>query len=339
MAFVVIPAATTQPNKPVDTYLLTTMVDNDNWLKALLESHNHDGTATTLVPVGPNALRNGGFEQGTTGWTLSAYTGGTLATNATNEAEGAACLGITSTVLANGGGVALSDEYVPVRGGAAYSLVGGVKASAAGVSARMEIVWYDDAKAPISATTVYDTASAPTSYQAEGHGGTVAAPSTAKFKRVRLTGGVPTVGASVGTVYFDGVLLTHVPLRAVAGSSTFTPWKVASPVSQTTAVFTEILNAKIVLSGVYRITWSATFVAGNPTSRVRIYKNGVAFGVEHSFNNSGTYNASEDLEFAAGDTIQFFSKSDVGGEVAFTRPLFGTAVPAMGAYDYYLGLR
>lgn len=229
--------AATDADSPVDQALVQGLRDDTvhlrEWLGAsytagAVQDHDHDGVNSALVPVGPNALRNGSFESGTTGWTLSAYTGGTLVTNAANETDGAACLAITSTVLANGGGVALSDEYIPCLGGHPVTARWSWKGSVASISARVEVVWYDDTKTLISATQLGNTTSAPTTATTMEEVAT--APATAKFYKVRLTGGVPATGAATGTVYFDGIyagalrgLVTAAATATTSGTSkTFT---------------------------------------------------------------------------------------------------------------------
>lgn len=218
-AWVTLTDAATDADSPVDQALVQGIRDDTvhlrEWLGAsytagAVQDHNHDGVNSALVPVGPNALRNGSFESGTDGWTLTAYTGGTVAQNAA-DMDGNFSLGITSTVLANGGGTALSNEYVACSGGRALDVSGMLYASAAGVSARLEVVWYDAAKALISATNVYDIASAPVAAAVVRK--VVDIPATARFYKIRCTGGVPATGTSVGTVYFDGILVSFYSQR------------------------------------------------------------------------------------------------------------------------------
>lgn len=200
------------PDSPVDTALMTALRDNDIHLRDVLfgsytagvqMDHNHDGVNSAMVEVGPNALRNGSFEAGTASWTTSAYTGGTVATNTANDMDGATALAITSTVLANGGGEATSDAYNNCAGGLTYGFRLSYKASVANVSSKAEVLWYDDAQAPISTSTIYTSTNTPTT--ATSVSTAIAAPATARYYRVKLTGGIPATGASTGTVYFDAV--------------------------------------------------------------------------------------------------------------------------------------
>lgn len=203
------------PDSPIDTALMTSIRDNliflKEWIGAsyaatAVQDHNHDGVNSALVPIGPNYLRNGSFEDGTAGWTSTAYTGGTVATNAANNMDGATALAITSTVLANGGGDVASDGFTAITGGVQRAITGAVKASVVNVSSKVEALWYDAAKALISATTVYSSASTPTAQWQIGD--TVSAPATARFMKIKLTGGVPATGTAVGTIYFDGFVGT-----------------------------------------------------------------------------------------------------------------------------------
>lgn len=170
------------------------------------QDHNHDGSNSALIPVGANYLRNGSFENaGTAGWTITQYSGGTVETNTANAMDGNTALAFTSTVAANGGGDAVSNEYVTVTGGNFYPLSGVIKASVAGMYNKAELIWYDGAKAQISASTIYNSTNTPKS--ATPFTAAVLAPTLARFVRVKITGGVPNASSTTGTVYFDGLTL------------------------------------------------------------------------------------------------------------------------------------
>ncbi|HQS59960.1 MAG: hypothetical protein B7Y56_03385 [Gallionellales bacterium 35-53-114] len=201
------------PDSPIDAALMQAIRDGlvhlREWIGAgyvagAVQDHNHDGVNSAPIPIGANSLRNGSFEgNSTAGWTLTPYTGGSLAASAAVYMHGIYSLAITSTILANGGGGALTDEYEEVTGGGAYTLKGSLKASIAGVSCKVEIIWYDDAQAQISAYSVYSSISTPTTQV--DFDTTFFAPATAKYKRLNLVGGVPASGSAVGTIYFDGL--------------------------------------------------------------------------------------------------------------------------------------
>lgn len=177
-----------------------------NYIAGAVQDHDHDGVNSALVPVGSNYLRNGSFESGTTGWTITPYTGGSSAISTASQFDGEQSLELTSTVLANGGAQATSDEFLPVSGGEVRALNLSLIASASGVSSKVEAVWYDKDQAQISTSTLLSHTSTPTSWTRERLG--CVAPAAARYMRLRFTGGVPAVGSSAGTVRFDGISLT-----------------------------------------------------------------------------------------------------------------------------------
>ena len=200
-------------DSPIDTVLMTSLRDSlinlrewlgANYVAGAVQNHNHDGANSALVRIGANSLRNGSFESGTESWTTTQYTGGTIAVNTANHMDGANALAITSTILANGGGDVISTEYEACAGGELYALRGSVKSSVANVSCRVEIIWYDNAQAQISASTLFsslNTATTKTNIDTS-----IVSPATARYKRLKLIGGVPALGSAVGTIYFDGLV-------------------------------------------------------------------------------------------------------------------------------------
>ena len=167
------------------------------------QNHSHNGVDSALVAIGPNWLRNGSFEDNLTNWTSTAYTGGSIATTTSNETEGATGVSITSTVAANGGGNLLSDEYIPVIAGQTRQFMHTIKASGATVPIKSQVIWYDDAKAQISASDIINVTTSPTTDRLVVR--RIAAPATAKFMRVKLE--LPTSAGGTGTIYFDGVIV------------------------------------------------------------------------------------------------------------------------------------
>lgn len=204
----------TDPDSPIDAALITGLRDDlehlKEWIGAsytagAVQNHNHDGSNSASIEIGPNWLRNGGFSNGTTGWTATAYTGGTVATASSNETEGAAGAVITSTVAANGGGKLESNEFIPVVAGQTRQFMMTIKASGATVPIKAEVLWFDDAQASISNSTIVSvTTTSPTTDRLVVR--RIAAPSTAKYCKVRLE--LPTGAGGTGSVYFDGVIVT-----------------------------------------------------------------------------------------------------------------------------------
>ena len=227
-----IPDAQIASGKPIDQTLLTEVRDNQvnvqEWLGygyTPSQAHVHDGVDSALIEVGPNMLRNGSFESGSTSWTLTANTGGTNAVGAAGAMHGANCLAITSTVLANGGGSALSNQFMPVAIGKNYTLTALFKGSVANISGQIEFVWYNAAQAQVSLSTT-QIAALPT--VATLYAITATPPATAVYVKCRVYGGVPGVGAGVGTVYIDDVRLNLASamlkrtVYATAGTYTWT---------------------------------------------------------------------------------------------------------------------
>lgn len=210
--FTAIADAAVDPDSPITTSLITALRDNAThlreWLGAAytagaVQDHDHDGANSALIEVGPNLVRNGSHESGSAAWTFSPYTGGTIAvaSGSTNR-HGQKALAITSTVLANGGGDAIANYYIPVGQGDTILFRGWIWATVANVSAKVQAIWYDDAKAQISVTDSQALTNTPTA--ATLYRDAIAVPANAKFMRLRLIGGNPATGTATGTVYFDG---------------------------------------------------------------------------------------------------------------------------------------
>jgi hypothetical protein len=200
-------------DSPIDTTLLTQFRDDIIFLKEWLghsyvggavQDHNHDGTNSAAIETGV-LVKNGSFEDGTTsGWTQTLFSGGSAAVGTTNNMDGARALAITSTSTANGGAQLDSSGFVALTGALRDLLVTlAVKASVANVSSKAEVIWFDNAQAQISVSTVYTSTNTPTTGTLQA--AQLTPPSTARYFKVRITGGVPGSGSSAGTIYFDGV--------------------------------------------------------------------------------------------------------------------------------------
>jgi len=211
-SFVTISDGAVDPDSPGTTTLFTGIRDSlihlREWIGAgfyagAVQDHNHDGSNSALVPVGPNMVRNGSFEQDTGGWTITTYTGGSSAVETANDAHGAKSLSFTSTVLANGGGDAVSNEFLLCGGSVVLRFEVWRKGSAINIASKAEVIWYDDAQAQISVVSIYTDTNTPTTATRARAG--LTSPSTARFFKIKLTGGTPGAGSSTGTIYFDGV--------------------------------------------------------------------------------------------------------------------------------------
>lgn len=221
-AWVTIADAAVDPDSPLDTTLMEGLRDNDinlrEWLggsftAGAVKDHNHDGANSALIEVGPNLLRNGSFENDGAGWTITDYTGGSHAFSTSVRHHGQKSLSFTSTSTANGGGDAVSNEFIPVAENAAYNVAGILSASAANISARVQVIWYDVNQSQISAENVYDSTNTPTA--ATPFSAAMVAPATARFAKIKLIGGVPGAGSATGTIYFDNLTTIAPPVGLV----------------------------------------------------------------------------------------------------------------------------
>ncbi|MFZ5530287.1 MAG: hypothetical protein ACOY4U_04455, partial [Pseudomonadota bacterium] len=204
--------------KPATTGFWNKLWDNAQYLYDMLFSHRHDGSDGTMtVETGPNLLRNGSFESGASGWTFTDYTGGSHAISTSQHAHGAQSLAITSTVLANGGGDAISAAYMEVGSDEFYQWEGWAFGSVTNLSGKIEVTWYDNAKSSISTSVLYTSSNLPTSKTLNV--GIVKAPNTARFAKFKVTGGIPATGSATGTAYFDGLRLGD--FAGVSGSQKF----------------------------------------------------------------------------------------------------------------------
>lgn len=212
--WVTIADAAVDPDSPVDATLMTGIRDNQihlrEWLGAsfvagAVQDHNHDGANSALIDVGPNLLRNGSFEDDGAGWTITDYSGGSHAFSTSTRHHGAQSLAFTSTSTVNGGGDAVNNNFIPVGGGETLQWEALLSASVANISSRVEMIWYDAAQSQISAVNLLDLTNTPTSLAVRM--GSVRAPSTARFAKLKLIGGVPGAGSATGTIFFDGVAL------------------------------------------------------------------------------------------------------------------------------------
>ncbi len=168
-----------------------------------------------------NLVVNGSFESASggtpTGWTFTDYTGGSHAIDTTNHAHGAQAISFTSTSTANGGGYCESSDFLEVTGSEVYYWFAFRMASAANVSAQITARWYDSSQTFISSSTLFQDTSAPTSLTSTE--GAVAAPSTARYVKLRVEGGVPGVGTATGTVTFDDIRFRLTEVQASIGAS------------------------------------------------------------------------------------------------------------------------
>lgn len=177
--------------KAIPKEFLDALVDNLAWLKG---------------QPGQAGLPNGSFEEDLDGdgvpdgWALSVYAGGSYALTA-DAAHGAQALALTAT--GTGGYVeVLGEEYLPTAYGERVELAARLKATTPGVRVRGNVLWYNAARTYLATSTVYDSASNPTTYAERS--GQVVAPASAAWYRVQWIAGT-SGGAVAATVTLDGV--------------------------------------------------------------------------------------------------------------------------------------
>jgi hypothetical protein len=304
-AWVTIADAAVDPDSPIDATLMTGLRDNDihlrEWLgfsftAGAVQDHNHDGVNSALVPVGANAVRNGSFEDGEGGWTFTNFSGGSHAISTSQHRHGAKSATFTSTVLANGGGDAVTNEFMLVSEADLLALKFWLWASVANVSSKLEVSWYDNAKALISTTVVQSYTDTPTT--ATYHTLSATAPANARFFKVRVTGGVPGSGSATGTIRCDGIEVSTSPL-VVAQSRVFAAVIGRAELKTTTATggtsVTNGTSATVALTGGTYSWWTAgASVTG--TAVFNIGHNDPAAGVIGIHNQDGatrTFNRDE----------------------------------------------
>ena len=134
-------------------------------------------------------------------WDISLYPGGANSLNDTTPAHGALSLCFTHPGGASNGGGFADSNFVPMQAVDELWLHWLHWADAAGMRVMTDIRYFDKDLVFISSETVYDSVSNPTSpFHASIQATTV--PATARFIRVRLVGGEPTVDVA-GNAYFD----------------------------------------------------------------------------------------------------------------------------------------
>jgi hypothetical protein len=326
------------PDSVIDTMLMTGFRDSlrhlREWMGAsyyagAVQDHNHDGSNSATVQIGVNYLRNGSFESGVAGWAQTNYTGGSQAISTVNAQDGLNCLAITSTVLANGGGYAQTSEYEPVVAGRSYFLRGNVMASAANISSKVEMVWFDSTKTQISLTALYSSSA--TSTVAGDFSASAIAPTNAKYKQLRITGGVPGVGSAVGTIYFDGLIATTAPIKdAIASASFYVPAVegIAAYVANGSGTPSKAREWKVSRNGTYLVrSWLYMGTSGGATANCQVYKNGVAVGTVHSTNFLTAVSFDETFLLVEGDLIQIYGYTGSVSYNAMTSGQIGEVSP------------
>lgn len=162
-------------------------------------------------------IKNGSFEIDADAdsipdnWTRTLYTNGAFAIETSAPIHGAKAIKFTRSSGAGNGGGYIESDYFEVSENRPLALRWQHYCSAAGMKDRVEVFWFTAAKAACAtpSTTVYDSTSNPTSWTVQA--GTAGPPSTARFAKVRLTGGYTDTDVA-GISYWDDVEIAQVEL-------------------------------------------------------------------------------------------------------------------------------
>lgn len=304
--------------KPLDEPLLTALRDNlvhlEEWLGhsyAAAQDHNHDGVNSALISVGPNMLRNYGFEEDLTGWSSSLYSGGSVAISSSNDMEGGKAVGITSANVANGGGY-VQTGTVPVGGGVPYRFSVLAKASVPNVSSDAVVIWYNKSLVQISTSQIFVSTSTPTS--AALYERVVMAPAAARYALVRLTGGVPGSGSSAGTVYFDHAFMGLGFDRFMAAGE-FRLANIGSALTWGSPTDTKVAEFVVPYTGLVRVKFDL-WQSGGGTVGGRLRINGVVAGTDRQTASGSATTYTEDIPVTMGDQLQLYLRQVAGSPVA-----------------------
>ncbi len=178
-------------------------------IDAIIDDLNYlNGELSTVK--GNLVVINGGMELDTDadgsepdGWTLALLNSGAAAISSADSYDGDYCW--TATTLGgagNGGATLTSTDLIQAVAGEYYWITFAHMCSAAGVSTKVEMIFYDEDENVHATRCVYKSVINPTSwvkYECVG-----LSPSGTKYMKIRLTGGVLD-GATAGTAYFDAV--------------------------------------------------------------------------------------------------------------------------------------
>jgi len=309
---------------PLDQTLLTKIRDDLYHLQESLYgtytaaiAHNHDGVNSATIDIGPNLIRNPGFEDSLNGWTDNAYSGGSIAINTAQEMEGANCVAITSTVIANGGGY-VQCALLKIGGDQPYRFSVQLKASVANVSFSAVVIWYDGAFSQISSSSIASSANTPTSQTI--YRKVICAPTTARYCLVRLIGGDPGIGSSAGTIYFDYTFCGLGYDRWLTAGDYLQHANDGENFTGNTS-YTKTHELITGFAGPLRIKFDLKSSNGADQVSGRIYLNGIAVGTERT-TTSGTYvTYSEDILVSSGDLIQVYCKQTSGTALAYVTNL------------------
>ncbi len=219
MSFVTINPNRYDVDSPVSTDLFSDIVGDLNFL---------NGTNNSAVDAGGAPLiLNGSFESplvatSTTpdNWSYVAGTGATGVLVNTSQIHGAQSFKFTrDTTVGHTGGTLTSGTFFNVSPYLTYQIIFMLLSSRSDVSNTVVINWYAADQSALSSTTIYSSASAPTTWTDYRY--LVTPPASALFGKIVISGGTSTtIPGGTASIYFDGISISLKPSFSVPTSYT-----------------------------------------------------------------------------------------------------------------------
>ena len=178
-------------------------------------------------------VKNGSFEEDSDAdsipdnWTRTTYTGGSFAIETSGPSHGAKAIKFTRASGGGNGGGYIDSDYFEVSEKRPLFLRWQHYCSAAGLKDTVQVFWFTAAKAACgtASTTIYSSTTNPTAWAVQM--ASAMPPSTARYAKVRLTGGYTDTDVA-GSSYWDDVSIlddcpnfTQTINYGTAGSFTF----------------------------------------------------------------------------------------------------------------------
>lgn len=180
----------------------------------------------TVAPLASTASVNGSFEIDSDSdgqpdeWTQTLYAGGSGAIDAAVAAHGRnAYKFVHPGGGGNGGGYLESTSYFEVSTQRPMLLQWQMKSSVAGIKNIVEVRFFDKDQSFLSTVTAYSSTANPTAWTVTARQVTV--PASARYAKLRFTGGDSAV-STAGSTWFDDIVILQNDSRAPVGITTYT---------------------------------------------------------------------------------------------------------------------
>lgn len=203
MAFDALTEAETAAGKPVTQPFLRKIKDNFDHLYGTTGSASSGGVPNGSFEIDSDV--NGVPDQ----WDASAYSGGSVAIDATNAVHGLNCIKMVHPGGAGNGGGTLRSDYIECSA-FVRTTIGFIHwATAAGMKNQVLAHYYDKDHVELgsgSPATIYSSTANPTSATAFSY--REMPPSGAKYIKIKLVGGYTDTNVA-GTAYFDDIWIAQ----------------------------------------------------------------------------------------------------------------------------------